>query len=123
MVGALFSMLQGLPALFFVYAGFPAAVVLSAIWTYIRLHDQVVEIHFRDRDIAIRSVYDAAQPTRSLHWYRLLDASPYTDRLELTLGRELFVLRKDEWDEFDQVDAIIARHRTLDSERSLPGSD
>jgi len=115
-------MLQGLPALIFLYAGFPVAVLLSGIWTYIRLQDQVVEIHFRNEDVAIRSMLDAAQPTRPIHWYRLLDTSMMTDRMELTLGRELFVLKLAEWTEIDGIIDTIVKLRSLDSQRRLPGS-
>lgn len=98
MLFTLAGMLQGLPVLSSLYAGSPIALVVAAIWTWIRVRDVIVEVHFHDDAMAVRSLIDAASPPNPLEWKRLLDARMSgTERLVLTLGHEEYRLVKSEW--------------------------
>jgi hypothetical protein len=123
MIGALVSMLQGMPALMYLYAGFPLAILVSGIWTYIRMQDVVVEIHFRDEDVGIRSLLDATNPRESIHWYRLLDLSvDGQSTVRITLGRESFVLNMVDWPAKQRIIGHLKDLFPADRIRHLPGT-
>ncbi len=98
MMGALVSMLEGSPALYFLYAGLPIAIVLSAVWTYIRIQDEIVEIHIRPPAVSVRSLLEAARPSQKLVWYRLLDVRDGETDIQLTVGHDIYRLKKSDWE-------------------------
>jgi len=103
MIGALVAMLQGLPVLYFLYAGFPLAVLAAALWTIVQMRREPVELHIRDGAVSVRSLTAAAQPRENLRWYRLLDVRRRQDGIEITLGYEMYIFRKKLWPDLDEL--------------------
>lgn len=103
MIGALISMLEGLPALGFLYLGFPIAVVIASIWTYIFTQRHVAEIRIRSDAIAVRSVWDTATPARGITWVRLLDLSDGATKSTITAGYDMHTIYKSEWQDYESL--------------------
>lgn len=97
MILGLSSALQGFSVLAYLYVGFPAAIMLSAAWTYVQIRDVLVELHFRDTDVGVRSLISAASPASGIKWYRLLDLKTDGESVRLTLGHSFYHIRPDEW--------------------------
>ncbi len=116
MIGALIAMLEGAPVLYFLYAGFPIAIILSAAWTYVRVQDEIVEIHIRPSAVALRSLLDASRPVHKLTWFRLLDVRDGETDIQLTVGRDLFRLQKSDWE--SPPDLLRQLHELHDTGRS-----
>ena len=98
MIVTLVAMLQGVPVLQVLYLGFPIAVVIAFIWTWIRLKSTVCEILISDSSVAIRTRFAAASPIEGLEWKRLLDVQPIGGGLRLTLGLEQYAIYSAEWE-------------------------
>ena len=98
MIVTLVGMLEGARIMSSLYIGFPAALTVAAIWTWVRVRDTIVEVHVGDGVMAIRSLIDAAAPARPLVWMRLFDVRMSgSDRILFTLGLEEFRLIRSEW--------------------------
>lgn len=98
MLVTLVGMLEGARIMSALYVGFPAALAIAAIWTWVRVRDTIVEVHLGDGVMAIRSLIDAAAPARPLVWMRLFDVRMSgPDRILFTLGLEEFRLVRSEW--------------------------
>ena len=103
MVIALASLLQGYDALPFLYIGFPAAILVASGWTHVRISDEIVELHFRDSDLALRSLLSAASPKKKLSWFRILDIKRDKDVIRITLGHEFYRILLSEWPEQEHL--------------------
>jgi len=112
MIGALLAMLQGLPALYFIYVGFPLALGIAAVWTIIQTGREVVEVHLRADAIAVRTVLAASVPREPLTWYRLLDVRPDAERIKITVGYDIYRIERTEWPEVNKLEIrLIEQHR------------
>lgn len=100
MIITLVAMLQGIPVLQVLYLGFPIAVVVAFIWTWIKLKNTVCEVLISGSSVAIRSKYAAAHPIEGLEWKRLIDVQTHGGGLRLTLGLEQFSLVSSEWEKW-----------------------
>lgn len=109
MVGALISMLEGLPALKYLYIGFPVALLLAAIWTSINTQRTLAEIHLRPGAIAVRSTLAAASPPDELHWYRLLDIRGSNSELKITVGYDIYHVEREFWPDFESLKSELAK--------------
>jgi len=99
MIAGLASLLQGYAVLPFLYIGFPAAILVAGAWTHVRIGDEIVELHFRDEDLALRSLLSAAEPKKDLRWFRILDVQRDDDAVRITLGHEFYRILLSEWPE------------------------
>lgn len=99
MILGLSSVLQGQSVIGYLYFGFPAGLSVAAAWTYIRIRDVLVEMHFRDGDVGIRSLVSAASPSGKIRWFRLLDMQSDGNQIRLTLGHEFYKIFLSEWPE------------------------
>lgn len=98
MLVTLVGMLEGARIMSALYAGFPAALIVAASWTWVRVRDRVVEVHVAEGVMAVRSLIDAAAPPRPLVWRRVFDIRKSdSNRILLTLGLEEFRLILSEW--------------------------
>lgn len=104
MLITLAAMLQGIPVLSALYVWSPIALVVAAIWTWIRTRDVIVEVHMTEDAVAVRSLLEAADPPAPLAWRRLLDARMEGgSKLILTLGHEEFRLLRADWSNADDL--------------------
>ena len=110
MIGALIAMLEGLPALGFLYRGAPIAMIVAGIWTWIRVRDRVVEICVAPEGITVLSLNDAAYPRRHPGWMRLFNVEEEDDRVVLTVGHEEFRFNPAL---FDRSEALLADCRAV----------
>lgn len=99
MIAGLSSVLQGYSVLLVLYIGFPAAILVAGAWTHVRIGDEIVELHFRDKDLALRSLLAAAEPKKELLWYRILDVQRDINNVRITLGHEFYRILLSEWPE------------------------
>lgn len=97
------SMLEGNPVLSFLFVGFPIALVIASIWTWIRVRGIVCEIHVSGSKIALRSVHEAAAPTENLIWHYPLDVQSKLSGATITLGLEEYSLVKSDWSEWNEL--------------------
>ena len=97
MVTSLVAMLQGYPVLAFLYAGFPIALILSMMWTWIQVRNRICEIHLANQKIALRSLFSASDPVDPLHWKGLLHVEKVGDRINVTAGLENYSIVAEEW--------------------------
>jgi len=103
MIITLVAMLQGHPVLQVLYIGFPIAVVVAFIWTWISLKNIVCEILISGSSVALRSKFAASSPTEGLEWKRLLDIQPENDGLRLTVGLEQYSVFSAEWESWSSL--------------------
>jgi hypothetical protein len=119
MILGLAAVLQGQSVLAHLYIGFPAALSVAAAWTFVRVRDVIVELHFRESDVGIRSLVSAASPTRPVKWFRLLDVKSESDGIRLTLGHEFFSIDLSQWPEQNNLRRhllLAAGHDSADSD-------
>jgi hypothetical protein len=106
MIGALVAMLEGLPALNFLFVGSPAAISTAAAWTWIRIRDDIVEVCISlDLDgVAVLSRHDASEPRHPQTWKRLFDIEvDRENRVILTVGHEEFRIDADRFPDVDRL--------------------
>ncbi len=100
MIGALVGMLEGMPVLYFLYAGFPLALIVSSLWTVVQVRRQLVEIHISSEGVAVRSLIGASHPNEELSWYRLLDIDIRHRKTHITVGHDPFTIEHKDWPEY-----------------------
>jgi hypothetical protein len=103
MIGTLVAMLQGYSVVSVLYIGFPVALLVASFWTWIRLRSAVCEILISDGMIALKSVYDAAEPSRGQQWKLLIDMHTIPSGLSVTVGLEQFELKASEWPNWSEL--------------------
>ena len=101
-------MLEGLPALKYLYVGFPVALLLAAIWTTISTQRKLAEIHLRPDAIAVRSTLAAAAPPDELCWYRLLDIRGSNSELKITVGYDIYHVERKFWPDYESLKSELA---------------
>ncbi len=104
MIGALIAMLEGMPALYFLYVGFPLALGAAAVWTVVQLGREIVEVHVRTDAVAVRSVLEAAKPMEPLAWYKLLDVRHDAEHIRITVGYDIYRIERKEWPEVSRLE-------------------
>ena len=104
MIGALLAMLQGMPALYFLYVGFPLAVGAAALWTAVQTGREIVEVHLLADAVAVRSVLAAAEPVEPLTWYRLLDVRHHAEEIRITVGYDIYRIERKDWPEANELE-------------------
>ena len=120
MIGALISMLEGLPVLQYLYVGFPLALGVAAIWTAINTERKLAEIHLRPDAIAVRTILGSASPPDELSWYRLLDVRSSDSEIKITVGYDIFQLEREYWPEFESLKSELTN--TLYQSQDLPNT-
>ena len=117
MIGALVTVLQGLPALTYLTVGFPAALVVSVLWTLFRMQTTVAEIHVRPGAAAVRSVWECLR-ARPLRWMLIFKLRTATTALTLALGDTTYELDRAAWPDADALlDTLKAARATRASQR------
>jgi len=103
MIGALVSMLQGFPVLNYLYWGFPIATIVAFCWTWVRVREEIVELHLQGNTAAAVSLLSAAARRKQPAWYRILDVNSDSDRLRITLGHDEIRLVRRSWPDFEEI--------------------
>lgn len=104
MIGALLAMVQGMPALYFLYAGFPLALGVAAAWTAVQTGREIVEVHLLADAVAVRSVLAAAKPMEPLTWYRLLDVRHDAGQIRITVGYDIYQIERKDWPQVNELE-------------------
>lgn len=102
MVGAAATVLQGLPALAYLIIGFPAALLVAALWTLFRMQATVAEIYVRPGAAAVRTVWDCLR-ARPLRWTPIFELRAAATTLTLALGDTTYELDRAAWSEADSL--------------------
>ncbi|MBT7400205.1 MAG: hypothetical protein HN774_03460 [Bacteroidetes Order II. Incertae sedis bacterium] len=103
MVGTLIGMLEGLPVLAFVYIGFPVALGVASLWTWIQITGQICEIAIHGDKVSIRTVHSASEPREQLPWKLLLNFEAGRDHAVITLGLEDYRLVRSHWEHWPEL--------------------
>jgi hypothetical protein len=97
MIGTLVAMLEGFPVLSVLYVGFPIALAVSFLWTWLRLRGQICEILISNEKVAFRSIFATSEPSEGPNWKLLIDIRQKPSGISATVGLEEFVLDAVDW--------------------------
>lgn len=103
MTGALFSMLQGYQALSWLTIGFPLAAACASAWTWHAIRSEICEVHIAEGRVAVRSLFDAAEPLTDLRWKWLIDLRTAPDQVQITLGLSIIQLNRQDWPQWEEL--------------------
>jgi hypothetical protein len=120
MVGALFSMLQGYPALSWLTVGFPLAASCATLWTWHSIRSTITEVIIADDRVATLSLFEAADPVSSFQWKWAIDLRVAPDHAELTLGLSTIRLHRRDWPEWTPLLEALHSAYQLQSESIRP---
>lgn len=119
MIGALVAALEGFSLLPFLYAGFPAALLLALLWVRFRMQATLAEICIDRGRAAVQTVWDLIRKTGGPAWHPVLDVRRDAAGFTLTLGLDVYELKLQDWPEGERLIDELRQARTL-GERSLP---
>ena len=102
MLGGLMTVLQGFPALAYLIAGFPVAIIVAVGWTFFRMHALIAEVHVRPGEAAVRTVWEILR-NRPLRWAPIYELRTGKSSLTLAVGDAAYELNRAAWPEADTL--------------------
>ncbi len=95
----------GKPVLWLAVIGVILALLLGNLFAYVQLKKTIAEIFFINDHFSIISVYEILFEEEQRTAFPLVysAAKRYSDRITLHYHDQIFVLKKDDWEDFDLI--------------------